>query len=120
MKTNLTRGVEYENFWAPMLTPDDVARRIVGAVLTDTEELFTPLWSWFFVCLKGSAILRAAPRRRHDFSIVPTRCIDVFTAAFQVHTLPIGKSRTSKKIYQIIQYSIRITFFSIEHGRGNA
>jgi len=75
VKTNLTRGVEYENFWAPMKTPDYVARRIVEAVLTDQEELFVPSWSWFYVVLKG---------------IVPTRVVDVFTAAFQVHTLPIG------------------------------
>ncbi|KAI6226270.1 Protein dhs-3 [Aphelenchoides fujianensis] len=75
VKTNLTRGIEYDNFWAPMKTPDYVAQRIVEAVLTDQEELFVPTWSWFFVILKG---------------IVPTRVIDVFTAAFEVHTLPIG------------------------------
>ncbi|KAI6195838.1 hypothetical protein M3Y94_01035900 [Aphelenchoides besseyi] len=75
VKTNLTRGVEYDNFWAPMKTPDYVAQRIVEAVLTDQEELFVPTWSWFYVVIKG---------------ILPTRVMDVFTAAFEVHTLPIG------------------------------
>ncbi|KAI6174627.1 Protein dhs-3 [Aphelenchoides bicaudatus] len=85
VKTNLTRGVEYDNFFAPMKTPDYVASRICEAVLTDQEELFVPNWSWTYVVLKG---------------ILPTRVMDVFTAAFEVHTLPIGfeKFRQQQKL----------------------
>lgn len=75
VKTNMTNGIVYDNFWAPMKTADYLARRIVEAVLTESEECFVPAWTWFSVVLKG---------------IVPTRVYDVFTAAFELHTLPIG------------------------------
>lgn len=53
VKTNLTRGVEYDNFFAPMKTPDYIAQRVVDAVLKDQEELFLPAWSWVYIILRG-------------------------------------------------------------------
>ncbi|KAI6171335.1 Epidermal retinol dehydrogenase 2 [Aphelenchoides bicaudatus] len=82
VKTAMTEGIEYESFLAPMSTPDYVARRVCEAVLTNQEELFIPRWSWVYVVLKG---------------ILPTRVVDVFTAAFEIHTRTIGFEKLNQK-----------------------
>ncbi|CAD5209312.1 unnamed protein product [Bursaphelenchus okinawaensis] len=78
VKTPMTRGVEYDNFWAPMCEPEYVVEQIVEGVLRESEEIFIPRWSWFYVVIKG---------------FLPTRVMDVFTEAFEIHTLPIGFER---------------------------
>ncbi|CAD5214641.1 unnamed protein product [Bursaphelenchus xylophilus] len=78
VKTPLTRGVEYDNYWAPMCEPEYVVSQIVEGVLRESEEIFIPKWSWVYVVLKG---------------VLSTRVMDLFTEAFEVHTLPIGFER---------------------------